>query len=75
MGPKVYSTSLWMILHGAESSKRTSLFSNMVEIGLLDLGSLTKSEKEKRTSKALTRTSNAYSSNTSLVQKKRYASL
>ncbi len=38
-----------MQLHGAPSPKPTSLWSNMREIGLLDLGVLTRAEKEKRT--------------------------
>lgn len=44
-----------MMLHGAPSSKPTICFSNMREIGMLDLGTLTVSEKEKRTTKKLTR--------------------
>ena len=52
--PKVYETSLWMMLHGAPSCKRTILYSNMPEVCRLDLGKLTKHEKETRTTKKLT---------------------
>ena len=44
-----------MMLHGAGSPKPTLLFSNMLEIGDLDLGVLTKHEKETRTTAKLTR--------------------
>ena len=44
-----------MMLHGAKSAKPTLTYSNMEEIEMLDLGVLTKSEKEKRTEVALVR--------------------
>lgn len=47
---EVYNTSFWMQLHGAPSPKRTILWSVMREIGNLDLGVLTREERERRTS-------------------------
>ena len=45
---KVFKQGLWMALHDAPSCKRTILFSTMSTIASLDLGPLTKAEKEKR---------------------------
>ena len=50
-----------MLLHGTPTSKRTVTYSNMKEIGRLDLGVLKKEVKEQRTSKTLTRPLPAYS--------------
>ncbi|CAE7495841.1 unnamed protein product [Symbiodinium pilosum] len=51
----VYQQSLWMMLHGAPSPKPTLLMSPMRTIYMLDLGVLTKSEREARTSLKTTR--------------------
>ncbi|CAE7435198.1 unnamed protein product, partial [Symbiodinium necroappetens] len=45
---KVYKQSFWMMLHGAGCPKRTLVLSPMATIAELDLGRLTKAEKEKR---------------------------
>lgn len=52
---KVFSASFWMQLHGHPSPKPTTCWSNMPEINLLDVGKLTKAEKEKRTTLQTTR--------------------
>lgn len=46
---KVHQSTFWMMLHGHPSPKPTIVWSNMMEIQLLDLGCLRKSEREKRT--------------------------
>lgn len=46
---EVYECRFWMMLHGAGSPKPTICYSNMTEVRDLDLGRLTKAEKEKRT--------------------------
>lgn len=58
--PQVYQQNLWMLLHGAPSPKPTTLYSNMIEIAGLNLGVLTRKEKEMRTTAKLTRTLVAY---------------
>lgn len=52
---EVHFTSFWMLLHGAATSKRTWVYSNMAEVQDLDLGILKKSVKEAKESKPLTR--------------------
>lgn len=52
---EAFRVRFWMMLHGAKSAKPTLTYSNMEEIEMLDLGVLTKSEKEKRTEVALVR--------------------
>lgn len=49
-----------MILHGAPSSKRTWCYSNMQEIGMLDLGKLKKDVRTSKTSSTLTSSPVAY---------------
>ena len=51
---EVYQSSFWMLLHGANSCKRTVVFSTMKECQELDLGVLT-AEKQRLTSSELTR--------------------
>ena len=46
---QVYRCALWMMHHGGPSPKRTWLWSNMREIYQLDLGTLTKHERESKT--------------------------
>ena len=46
---KVHQCYFWMMLHGSATAKRTVLYSNMKEIGMLDLGKLTNVEKAART--------------------------
>lgn len=45
----------WMQLHGSPTPKPTLLYSCMREIEMLDLGVLSRQEKQKRTEKKLTR--------------------
>ena len=52
---QVYTQSLWMALHDAPSAKRTVLFSSMATISSLDLGRLSRAERERRTSLATVR--------------------
>ena len=52
---EAFQTEFWMCLHGSPTSKRTIVYSCMQEIQMLDLGPLTKAEKERRTKKKLTR--------------------
>ena len=52
---QVHVQRFWMQLHGSPTPKPTLLYSCMREIGMLDLGVLSKQEKEKRTEKKLTR--------------------
>ena len=47
---QVYKQSLWMALHDAPCAKRTVLYSSMATISSLDLGRLSKEERERRTS-------------------------
>lgn len=52
---KVFSIRFWMQLHGSPTPKPTMVYSCMGEIESLDLGKLTKEEKERRTQKELVR--------------------
>ena len=58
---KVYECRFWMMHHGAPSPKRTICYSNMRQVSLLDMGTLTKAFKEERSGAKLTRTLNALS--------------
>ena len=57
---KVFSASFWMMLLGHPSSKPTTCWSNIPEISMLDLGKLSRSEKESRTSLQTTRPFTAF---------------
>lgn len=46
---EVNQCCFWMMLHGSPTPKRTILYSNMREIGMLDLGKLSNAEKAPRT--------------------------
>lgn len=48
-----------MMLHGASTPKRTTCYSNMPEVHMLDRGKLSKSKREAETSQQLTSASNA----------------
>ena len=61
---QVYRCALWMMHHGGPSPKRTWLWSNMREIYQLDLGTLTKHEREsKTTSKTVQKYTNSKGKN------------
>ena len=48
-GSQVFQTRFWMMLHGGGTPKPSLAYSNMAEVQGLDLGRLTKAEKQKRT--------------------------
>ena len=52
---KVYMCRFWMQLHGGPTPKPTLVYSCMQEIEALNLGKLTKTEKERRTGAVLVR--------------------
>lgn len=65
---EVYEQSFWMMLHGNKTPKPTIVYSDMIEIHDLDLGVLTKKEKESRTSAKLTRALTVFGNNRSCHQ-------
>ena len=46
---EVYEVSFWMMLHDAPTPKPTTCYSPMQTVASLDLGKLTKTERERRT--------------------------
>ena len=54
-GAKAYSTRFWMLHHGGLSSKRTVFYGNLSSMNMLDKGTLSRQEREAKTSNSLTR--------------------